>query len=104
MPLSAPVSTSVTPPNSVLTASPLLLVELSVRVVMVGLTGVITGASLTEVTIRVAWAKPVEYAVVLPLNVVSPVLGEPLVDAAPLVRSQARKVMETFSPLALSGM
>ncbi|GAB7529228.1 hypothetical protein PS3A_16370 [Pseudomonas sp. 3A(2025)] len=104
MPVSAPVSTSVIPPVRVLTRAPVLAIEVSVSVGRLGATGVITGASLSVVTTSVAWAVPVENAVLPPLVVVSAVLRVPLVDAVPVVRSQARKVKPTFSLLALSGM
>ena len=99
MPLTAPISTSVVPPVRELTRSPELVVDESVSGDRVGDTGVMTGASLTELTTRVAWAVPVENAVLPPLLVVSAVLRTPAAEAVPEVRSQARNVTAPDWPL-----
>src|SRR6218665_3611301 len=104
MPCTAPVSASVTwPVRKLDTATPGLLVSESVRPVSVGPAGVSTGASLTLLTVSVACAVPLEYAALPPLVLVSAVLRVPLVDAAPALWSQARKVRPAALPLAPSG-
>ncbi|MND76505.1 hypothetical protein D3C80_681530 [compost metagenome] len=104
IPCSAPLSTSLMlAPTTLATVCPALLIAPSLNGVSDGAAGVSTGASLSVVTLSVAWAMPLENARLPPLLLVSAVLRVLLVDAVPLLRSQARNDRLTFSPLPWSG-